>query len=214
VAYIPTADNIGSMFVGDRPETTVTIYFHDEAGSPASTQGFNAYASTLYSPAGTSVATLATIQHDGHGVHVTFPSTSLLTVPGIYKLVTKFTKTAAQLITAEALQVVVEQVDGWLTMEQARLLWADAPLDDVFLFTLLETAKDQCVAYAPVLAVGAPVPERYTQAQLTQARALYQSTIANQNDQVGIEGFTVRVFPLDFTIRAMLRPKRAIGGMF
>lgn len=214
MAYIPTADNLGSMFVGDRPETTVTIFFHDEAGSPASTTGFDTYSSTLYSPAGTSVATLATIHHDGHGVHVTFPSTSLLTVPGIYKLVTKFTHTGAQLITAEALQIVVEQVNGWLTLEQARALWADAPLDDVFLYTLLDTAKSQCVVYAPVLALGAQVPARYTQAQLTQARALYQSTIANQNDNVGIEGFTVRVFPLDFTIRAMLRPKRAIGGMF
>ena len=214
MAFIPTAENLGSMFVGDRPETTVTIYFHDETGNPASTQGFNTYSSTLYSPAGTSVATLATIQHDGHGVHVTFPSTSLLTVPGIYKLVTKFTKTGAQLVTAEALEIVVEQIDGWLTLEQARALWADAPLDDVFLAKLLDTAKEQCVAYAPAIPQGAYILPRYTQAQLTQARALYQSTIANQNDNVGLEGFAVRVFPLDFTIRAMLRPKRAIGGMF
>lgn len=214
MAYIPTADNLGSMYVGDRPETTVTIYFHDESGSPAATNGFNTFASTLYSPAGASVATLTTTVHDGHGIHVTFPSTSLLTVPGIYKLVTKFTVTGGELVTAEALEIVVEQVDGWLTLEQARQLWADAPLDDVFLFKLLDTAKEQCVAYAPVLAAGAAVPTRYSQAQLTQARALYQSTIANQNDNVGIEGFTVRVFPLDFTIRAMLRPKKAVGGMF
>ena len=214
MAYIPTADNLGSMYVGDRPETQSTIYFHDEAGNPAATNHFNTFASTLYSPAGTVAATLTTIQHDGHGIHVNWPATSVLTVPGIYKLVSKFTVTGGELVTAEALEIVVEQVDGWLTLEQARELWADAPLDDVFLFKLLDTAKSQCVAYAPILAVGAAVPARYSQAQLTQARALYQSTIANQADNVGIEGFTVRVFPLDFTIRAMLRPKRAIGGMF
>lgn len=214
MAYIPTSSDIGSMYVGDRPVTSSTIDFHDETGNPAPTNHFNTFTSTLYSPAGASVATLTTVVHDGHSVHVTWPSTSVLTVPGIYKLVTKFTVTSGEIVTAEALEIVVEQVNGWLTLEQARQLWADAPLDDVFLAKLLDTAKEQCVAYAPVLAVGAAVPARYSQAQLTQARALYQSTIANQNDNVGIEGFTVRVFPLDFTIRAMLRPKRAIGGIF
>jgi hypothetical protein len=62
--------------------------------------------------------------------------------------------------------------------------------------------------------LGAQVPVTYVQAQLLQARAIFQSVIANQQDSVGVEGFQVRVFPLDFTIRAMLRPKRAIGGMF
>lgn len=214
MAYIPTADNLGSMFVGDRPDTPSVIMFHDETGNPAATNHFNTLTSTLHSPAGASLGTLTTTVHDGHGVNVAWGTTSLFTSPGIYTLRCKFTVTNDELVSAEPLQIVIQAVDGWLTLEQARLEWADAPLDDVLLFKILETAKAQCVAYAPVLGLTDSVPITYVQAQLLQARAIFSSVIANQQDNVGVEGFQVRVFPLDFTIRAMLRPKRAIAGMF
>jgi hypothetical protein len=214
MAYIPTADNLGSMFVGDRPDTPSTIFFHDELGNPAATNHFNTLATTLYSPAGVSLGTLTTTVHDGHGVHIAWGTTSLFTVPGVYSLRCKFTVTNDQLVTAEPLQIVIQAIDGWLTLEMARAQWADAPLDDVFLAQILDAAKLQCIAYAPALAAGAVVPVNYLHAQLMQARALYQSVIANQQDNVGVDGFQVRVFPLDFTIRALLRPKRAIGGMY
>lgn len=212
MAYIPTADNLGSMYVGDRPDTPSDIYFHDETGNPAPTNHFNTLASTLYSPAGVSLGNLTTTVNDGHGIHVAWGTTSLFTVPGIYTLRCKFTVTNDQLVSAEPLQIVIQALDGWLTLEQARALWADAPLDDVLLYQILETAKAQCIAYAPTF-TGA-VPLQYVQAQGLQARAIYQSLIANQQDNVGVDGFQVRVFPLDFTIRAMLRPKRAVGAMY
>jgi hypothetical protein len=214
MAYIPTADNLGSMYVGDRPDTPSDIFFHDETGNPAATNHFNTLTSTLYSPVGVDLGVLTTTVADGHGIHVAWPATSKFTAPGIYTLRSKFTVTGGELVSTEPLQIVIQQADGWLTLEQARSLWADAPLDDVLLYQILDTAKTQCIAYAPVLGITDSVPVTYVQAQLMQSRAIFQSIIANQNDQVGIEGFQVRVFPLDFTIRAMLRPKRAIAGMF
>lgn len=212
MAYIPIADNLGSMYVGDRPDTPSDIYFHDETGNPAATNHFNTLASTLYNPAGVSLGNLTTVVQDGHGIRVTWGTTSLFTVPGIYTLRSKFTVTNDLLVSAEPLQIVIQALDGWLTLEQARNLWADAPLDDVLLYQILETAKAQCIAYAP--AFTGVVPLSYVQAQGLQARAIYQSVIANQQDNVGVDGFQVRVFPLDFTIRAMLRPKRAVGAMY
>lgn len=214
MAYLPTCDTLGSQRVGDVPDSPMVVAFHDETGNPALTNHFTTLQTNVYNPLGDDYGVLTTVVHDGHEISLTWPTLTKFNMAGIFTLRFHFVHDGHDIVTPEPLQFVVEDVDGWLSLEQARQLWADAPLDDVFLYTLLQTAKDQCVAYAPVLAPNAQVPLRYTQAQLTQARALYQSTIANQNDNVGLENFTVRVFPLDFTIRAMLRPKRAIGGMF
>lgn len=167
----------------------------------------------MLSPVGEVLGTLTGDEHGNH-LEFTWETTTLLEIPGIYKIVVTFFDPLGVEIQAEPFSFVVQEIDGWLTLETARAQWGDAPLDDVFLHQILETAKAQCVAYAPALQLGAQVPVTYVQAQLLQARAIYQSVIANQQDSVGVEGFQVRVFPLDFTIRAMLRPKRAIGGMF
>jgi hypothetical protein len=159
---------------------------------------------------------LGSLTGDEHGNHLefTWEETTLLEISGVYKIIVTFFDPLGVEIQCEPFQFVVQEIDGWLTLEQTRSKWSDAPLDDVFLREILDTAKAQCVAYAPTLALGAQVPVTYVQAQLLQSRAIFQSVIANQQDSVGVEGFQVRVFPLDFTIRAMLRPKRAIGGMF
>lgn len=212
MAILPVID-LSSLWVGDVPISPTRADFVDEAGSAVAIQGYNSWSAYMLSPTG---EVLGELTGSGHGQHLDFTwlTTTILEVPGIHTIVITFFDSLGVEVQCEPYKFVVQAIDGWLSLEQARAQWADAPLDDVFLFQLLDTAKEQCELYAPALAVGAVVPTRYVQAQLTQARALYQSTIANQNDNVGIEGFTVRVFPLDFTIRAMLRPKRAIGGMF
>jgi hypothetical protein len=214
MAYLPTPDNIGSMYVGDIPESPSDIFFHDEAGNPAATSHFTTLSTHLFSPAGVDLGALTTTVADGHGVHVAWPTTSKFTTAGLYSLHFTFTKTGGERVTAEPLRLVIQGLDGWLTLEGARSQWADAPLDDVFLAQILDAAKLQCVAYAPALAVGAVIPVNYLHAQLMQSRALLQSVLANQQDNVGVDGFQVRVFPLDFTIRALLRPKKAFGGMY
>jgi hypothetical protein len=187
--------------------------FTDEAGNTVLITEYASWTAYMLSPAGEVVGELEGVE-DSPYLEFTWPTTTILEQPGIYTIIITFFNPEGVEVQCEPWKFVVQAIDGWLTLEQARGQWADAPLDDIFLYQLLETARVQCEEYAPALQLGAVVPARYIQAQLTQARALYQSTIANQADNVGIEGFTVRVFPLDFTIRAMLRPKKAIGGMF
>lgn len=213
MAILPVIE-LGALWVNDVPTSPTRADFVDETGNTVQISGYASWSAYMLSPEGDILGTLTGSEHGQH-LDFTWPTTTILETPGIHQIIVTFFDTPGGVeIQCEPYRFVVQEIDGWLTLEQARQLWADAPLDDVFLALLLDTAKEQCVAYAPALLLGAPVPARYSQAQLTQARALYQSTIANQNDNVGVEGFTVRVFPLDFTIRAMLRPKKAIGGMF
>ena len=73
--------------------------------------------------------------------------------------------------------------------------------------SLLESARIQCEEYAPTLAVGAAVPENYRRGQALQARALWRSQNANASDGIGGDGLAVAVFPMDWTVKALLRPK-------
>jgi hypothetical protein len=212
LAILPVIE-LGSLWVGDVPQSPTRADFTDEVGNVVQISGFDSWEAYMLSPEGEVLGTLTGEDHGNH-LEFTWLETTILETPGIYKIIITFFDPLGVEIQCEPFQFVVQEIDGWLTLEQTRSQWSDAPLDDVFLRQILDTAKAQCVAYAPILALGAQVPVTYVQAQLLQARAIFQSVIANQQDSVGVEGFQVRVFPLDFTIRAMLRPKRAIGGMF
>lgn len=212
MAVIPVID-LGSLWVGDVPTSPTRADFVDEVGNPVEIQGFDSWEAYMLSPTGEVLGSLEGTDHGNH-LEFTWLTTTILETPGIHTIVVTFFDPLGVEIQCEPWRFVVQTIDGWLTLEQARLQWADAPLDDLLLYQILETAKAQCVAYAPALLLGAPIPVTYVQAQLLQARAIFSSVIANQQDNVGVEGFQVRVFPLDFTIRAMLRPKRAISGMF
>jgi hypothetical protein len=212
MAIIPVIE-LGSLWVGDVPQSPTRADFTDEVGNVVQISGFDSWEAYMLSPEGEVLGSLTGDEHGNH-LEFTWEETTLLEIPGVYKIIVTFFDPLGVEIQCEPFSFVVQEIDGWLTLETTRAQWSDAPLDDVFLRQILDTAKAQCVAYAPSLLLGAQVPVTYVQAQLLQARAIYQSVIANQQDAVGVEGFQVRVFPLDFTIRAMLRPKRAIGGMF
>ena len=213
MAILPVID-LGALWVGDVPLSPTRADFVDETGNTVQVGQYDSWTAYMLSPTGELLGELTGTEHGNH-LEFTWPEVTILEVLGLHTIIITFFNDADGVeIQCEPFRFVVQAIDGWLTLEQARGQWADAPLDDIFLYQLLETARVQCEEYAPALQLGVVVPARYIQAQLTQARALYQSTIANQADNVGIEGFTVRVFPLDFTIRAMLRPKKAISGMF
>lgn len=211
MAYIPQSD-LTACYVLDVP-AQVTLDFYDETGNPAPTNNFDAHTAYLIYPDGDTV-TLTSAIHDGHSLHVNFPTSSVLTVPGVYAIQAVFTHTSGQDVTTDPYQFPVLELDGWLTLEQARRRWPDAPVDDVVLYELLDVARTQCQAYAPALLLGAVVPATYREAQYLQARAIFMASISNQADSVGVDGYQVRSFPLDWNIRALLRPKKAIGGMF
>lgn len=99
---------------------------------------------------------------------------------------------------------------NWATRDDARDLWADAPIDDALLDSLLDSAHEVVVIYAPTLAVGDPVPRRYVIAEVLQAIEHFQATSRN-GDVLGYgdSGYAIRVRPMTATVKQMLRPRRA-----
>lgn len=101
-------------------------------------------------------------------------------------------------------------VVGWVDTENILEFWPDAPDDEEVLSTYLTAAWEQCVAYLPpesLVPYPDPVPRRWVLAQVGQARALMRSNVAGSGDQIGGE-VTVTVFPMDWTIKNLLRPKK------
>ena len=109
---------------------------------------------------------------------------------------------------------------AWLTAAEVRaadLYWSssDELPSDLDLAALLASARVQCEEYAPTLvdtlADGTVVvrvpPENYRLAQALQARALWRSTSVGSGNQFGADGMTVTVFPMDWTVKSLLRPK-------
>ena len=103
---------------------------------------------------------------------------------------------------------------NWATTDDARDLWADAPIEDELLDRLLTSAHEVCAAYAPALADGDPVPTRYVEAEVLQAIEHYQATLRN-GDVLGFgdTGYAVRVRPLSASVKSLLRPRRAVPRM-
>ncbi|MGN8245291.1 hypothetical protein ACTHAM_002410 [Cellulomonas soli] len=109
---------------------------------------------------------------------------------------------------------------GWVDPEVIDVAteWRDAPSDDAVLARYLSSAYDQCLAFLPhardaltgelVPVVPDPVPDRLRLAQIMQARALYNGAVSGPNDQQGEGSFGVTVFPMDWTVKNLLRPKR------
>jgi hypothetical protein len=208
MALLPTAE-VGPYWLSDIPEATNMIDFSDETGEPIDLNAYSEAAAVLALPDFTTITLPATITAEGTlalamGTRITF------TLPGVYSLVAKFSDANGMLLSAEPYQFVVQTMDGWLTLEQTRQQWQDAPVSDLALYALLESARAQCTAYARNLHDGEAVPISWRQAQLKQTRALYMSDIANQNDSVGVDGYQVRIFPLDWNIKALLRTKAGL----
>ncbi len=120
---------------------------------------------------------------------------------------------------------------GWLTADEAveAPYWPTCELDDLALAALLISAQQQCEVYAPAVAhagsvagaavtetgddgvpIDALVPESWRQAHALQARALHRSAISGAGDQIGGDGLTVTVFPMDWTVKALLRPRSGV----
>lgn len=78
-------------------------------------------------------------------------------------------------------------------------------LTDAQVDLYLAAAAEQCAAFAPALPAGAPVPDRYRLAQALQARDLARAgTSVGDRDQLG-DG-AVTIFPMDWTVKNLLRP--------
>ena len=141
-------------------------------------------------------------------IAVHWPDLAPLTIAGVLRITVR-----GNGVRVGTLRLVVEDyTTGWLTIDdvRARTSWADAPDDDVTLYEVLEAARVACINWAPALPEGELPPANYLIAQLMQARSVWNSVKSGPGDQIGADGFTVRVFPLDATVKAQLRPKRAL----
>ena len=156
--------------------------------------------------AGSAVTGLAgVLDAAASSVTVSFPADPF-TVKGIYTL-----QLTLQLPSAtepvEPVQLVIQQDDGWLTLQQARDMWPQAPDDDVTLTMLLDSARVACEHFAPALTEGAQVPVNYRQAQFQQARASWLAMSATTDSRIGDDNFSITVFPLDWHVKQLLRPR-------
>lgn len=121
---------------------------------------------------------------------------------------------------------------GWHTLDTARDQWRDAPSDDDTLQQLLDVARHQVTAYAPTYTgepgtstlaapdpttgalqpvTAATVPADYRLAQLMQARNIWNAgRVDPASGGLGDDSFIMRPFPLDWMVKQIIRPKRAL----
>lgn len=94
-------------------------------------------------------------------------------------------------------------------------LWPDVPLATDTRDTLLLAAFNDCAEFASttVLPTEAEKAASYRTAQIMQARARQRSFVAGSGDQLGTD-FPVTVFPMDWSVKSLLRPRPGIPGMF
>lgn len=141
-------------------------------------------------------------------IALTWPTaSSVLTVPGIHTIaVTLVGATSRERLAP--IPIVVQEENGWHTVDSARLEWTDAlSIDDVRLYTLLELSAQECAAFAPALAVDVRPPINYRQAQLMHAR---NHLNAGRAEGEGEGDFVLRPFPLDWMVKQVLRPKLGV----
>lgn len=165
---------------------------------------------TVFAPDGSEAKPRTAAIVDPTGDYFSIYLGDVLHVAGVYTLATQLER-AGKLQTIDPLRFAVQADDGWVTLSWARGEWRDAPTDDAQLFDLLELAKDQCLAFAPVLAEGALVPVGYRKGQMMQARNIWNaSKVDPSNGSFGSDTFVLRPFPLDWMVKQQLRPARGI----
>lgn len=113
----------------------------------------------------------------------------------------------------------VPGLPGWIaSASDPRLtaLWAGAEdYGDDDLLLPLSAAAIQCAEFAPDLPEGTPVPTNWIAAQVLQTRALVRAGIVGSGDQAGGYGETVTLFPMDWVVKGLLRPRHGkphLGG--
>lgn len=199
----PSAVAPRSYVLGDIIDVAIDVEFIDD-NRDLTDPPEGELTAALVAPTGEHVD-LAVTDEEGETVTVTAAAVTL-NVAGIW-LVT-FTEAGGG--TLPALPLVVDDPDtGWHTLHSARRVdWPDAPSDDATLYELLQSARESCLAYAPPLPAGAPVPPRWRQAQLKVARIIWADLQAGGGDVIGPDGITTRVYPLDLHVKQLLRPKQ------
>lgn len=107
---------------------------------------------------------------------------------------------------------------NWLTDKELFDLWPDAPDDGEdepgpapALTMYNDAALAACEAFAPVgPEEDTPVPANFRLAQMMQARNLWNASKVDPDRSYGEGEFVVTVHPLDWQVKALLRPRRRV----
>lgn len=208
-----------SYYVGDVPAQPLVIEparWVDGNETPIDLSPFTQADATLVDPDGATVLTpgfLATIEDEL--IVVDWPGSSPFDAPGIYDLRIILSNDDTDVRERLApVRLVADEEDGWHTLDTARDDWRDAPAFDAWLYECLWVARQDVLAFAPALELGQRPPINYRRAQIMQARNLWNAgKVDAASGEVGEGTFVLRPFPLDWTIKQVLRPKRAVPGL-
>lgn len=198
---------IGPYWTGDVPSQPVAVeVLRDFEEGELSV--FTGATATLLKPTGGVQTLTATLADDN--VIVPWPTVTPFSQEGVYSLIITLTGVEFRESLAP-IEFVVQAEDGWHTVTSARAEWSDGEqLTDVQLYNLLDIAREQVEAYAPS-AERTGVPRNFRQAQLLQARSLWNVSKSNTGSEIGSDaGFTIYIRPLDSTVRQLIRPTRGV----
>lgn len=102
----------------------------------------------------------------------------------------------------------------WLTATDPDLpeLWPDMPIEPRVTALYLAAAKEACIAYAPEQPSGVTeIPDGWRLAQALQAQNTWNANQGAPSPDFDGSGYGVTAHPLDWQVKQLLRPKRAIG---
>jgi hypothetical protein len=98
----------------------------------------------------------------------------------------------------------------WVSLDEARREWADAPLDDDRLTFILTASQERCEAYLGALVdTTTGLPVRWKVALILDARDLWGTEYAVM-DTMGMTGTTVTLPAMTRKVKTLLRPHRGI----
>lgn len=194
---------------GDTPSAALLVAPARD-GEPVDLEPFTGASARLVMPDGSTATAAATIDVDDEPVvEVTLPA---LDVAGLVEVQLILTGTGIR-ETFDVDPLVVQELTGWHSISSARAEWPDAAkVDDHRLFKLLALARLDVEAYARAADLALPRPPMHLrEAQLMQARnRIAAARVDPASGSGGEEGFAIGPFPLDWHIKATIRPARRV----
>ena len=212
MALLPDPDFVFGPWTVDDVVVGPVVVPYLEDGDPADLSSVVPSAARLTDPAGVSTpASVQLSQSDPAALEYTLPGDAWQ-IPGIWSVSAILSAGGNSFRTVPA-RFVVDAEDGWLTVAEARSTWRDAPSADPVLYRLLASARLAVEAWGKDHGIDVPAARptsNLVDAQQAQARNTWNAVKSDPANQgIGDEGFVIRPFPLDWTVKNLIRPQSA-----